>query len=173
MKYWCSWRGSLFSIILQLQKSHIKYNSISHLVIQSLTLAFTRKEKASCSVGLFKAVQCLLKKQSRASDEQQELRGLLSQGWWEQWVCAALERFGNFQHSQKKEAHSCSSSFCPRPQPRLISCKAPWLGVHTSCFVSYTNWANHSAEWLLIRAAHHSCLSISLGAITPYPALVW
>lgn len=111
-------------------------------------------------------MQCLLKKQSRASDEQQELRGLLSQGWWEQWVCAALERVGNSEHSQKKEAHSCSSSFCPRP--RIISCKAPSLGVHTSCFGSYTAWANHSAEWLLITAAHGFFLSI-----TSYCALGW
>lgn len=48
----------------------------------------------------------------------------------------------------------------------LQSSKHPWLGVHTSCFVSYTAWANHSIKWLLITAAHHFFLSISLGAIT-------
>lgn len=71
----------------------------------------------------------------------------------------------------KKEAHSCSSSFCPRPQ--IISCKAPSLGVlHTSCFVSYTTWANHSIKELLIMAAHHFFLRISLGAIT-HLTLLW
>lgn len=159
MKYWCSWRGSLLNIILQLQRSHIKiqlhfpscnpvFNTCFHQERKSIL--FCRAFLRLCSVCSKNKVG--LQMSSRNSGVYFP-RGDENSEYVQPW-----KGLGTLHIPKKKEAHSCSSSFCPRP--RIISCKAPLLGVHTSCFVSYTAWAK-SLSWVLITAAHGFFLSIT------------